>query len=130
MAIELYLVKFLVGEEGTPGAPILHVSAAVDAPTGQLTGQAEITQAIAPPEGIIRINDLHGRIHTLTIEPPLRVVTLTGSYVCQFPPPAIGQATTTFSATLILAKDKWEGRGSFRYGNAEVDDVPVVPAKE
>ena len=127
MAIELYLVKFDVGNEGMPGAPILHVSAAVDAPTGYITGQAEITQAIAPPEGDIRISDLHGRIRTLSIEPPLRIVTLTGSYVCQFPPTAIGQATTPFSVTLILAEGEWEGRGSFRYGSTEVDDVPVVP---
>lgn len=50
MTIDLYLVKLLVGNERTPGAPLLHVAAAVDAPTGTITGQAEITQAIAPPE--------------------------------------------------------------------------------
>lgn len=130
MAIDLYLVEFLVGNEGTPGAPLLHVVAAVDAPTGQINGQAEITQAIAPPEGIIRINDLQGRVHSLGFGPAVRAVSLKGSYVYSFPPPAIGQGTARFSATLVIAQDEWKGQGSFSYGTTEVDDVPVTPVQK
>lgn len=125
MAIELYLVNFLVGNEGMPGAPLLHVAAAVDAPTGHITGQAEITQAIAPPGGLIRIDHLHGRVHSLGFGPAVRVVALKGSYVFSFPPPAIGEVIAQFSATLVIAQEEWTGRGSFSYGGKEVDDVPV-----
>jgi hypothetical protein len=125
MAIDLYLVKFLVGNEGMPGAPLLHVAAAVDAPTGDITGQAEITQAIAPPEGFIRIKHLQGRIHLLALDPFVRVVWLKGSFAFSFPPPAIGEGTAPFSATLVIAHDEWKGRGSFSYGSTEVNDVPV-----
>jgi uncharacterized protein DUF1842 len=129
MAIDLYLVKLLVGNEGMPGAPLLHLALAVDAPTGHITGQAEITQAIAPPEGIIRINHLQGRIRSLGFGPAVRVVALKGSYVFSFPPPAIGEGVAPFSATLVIAQDEWKGQGSFSYGSREVNDVPVNVCK-
>jgi hypothetical protein len=130
MAVDLYLVDFLVGNEGMPGAPILHVYAAVDAPTGDITGKAEITQAVAPPGGLIGIKHLQGRIQLLTLDPAVRVVTLTGSYVFSFPPPAIGEGTAPFSATLVIAHDDWVGRGSFSYGSTDIDDVPVKVCKK
>jgi hypothetical protein len=126
MAIELYLVKLLVGDEGTPGAPLLHLSLAVDAPTGTITGQAEITQAIPPPEGDIRINDLRGTIEVLPLRPhPMRIVSLTGTFVHYLPPPQIGQVTEKFSATLLIGEGDWEGFGTFVYGRHKVGPVPV-----
>jgi hypothetical protein len=130
MPIDLYLVKFLVGNEGMPGAPLLHVAAAVDAPTGDITGQAEITQAIAPPGGIIRIKHFYGHIQLLELDPAVRVVTLKGSYVFSFPPPAIGEGTAPFSATLVIKHDEWKGRGSFSYGGKDINDVPVKVCKK
>jgi hypothetical protein len=125
---DLYLVKFLVGEEGTPGAPLLHVAALVDAPTGHISGQAEITQALAPPDDVIRILGLEGRIHSFGLGAPVRGVALTGYYWVPFPPPAVGQMRANFTATLVLeAEGEWKGRGSFTYGGHEVDDVPVTP---
>jgi len=129
MAIDLYLVKFLVGNEGMLGAPLLHVAAAVDAPTGDITGQAEITQAVAPPGGIIRIKHFHGHVQLLALDPAVRLVILKGSYVFPFPPPAIGQGTAPFSARLIIEHDEWKGRGSFSYGGTDIDDVPVKVCK-
>jgi hypothetical protein len=125
MPIDLYLVKLLVGDEGTPGAPLLHISAAVDAPTGEITGQAEITQTVDPPEGNIRINDLRGQIHYLGFGEPLRAVALTGSFRYLFPPTQPGQGVGQFSAALVVEEDRWNGRGSFTYGDHKVDDVPV-----
>jgi hypothetical protein len=129
MAIDLYLVKLLVGNEGMPGAPLLHLALAVDAPTGHITGQAEITQAIAPPGGIIRINNLQGHIRSLGFGPAVRVISLKGSYVFSFPPPAIGEGTAPFSALLIIPQDDWTGRGSFSYGSTDIDDAPVDACK-
>ncbi len=130
MSIELYLVKLLAGNVGVPGAPILHLGLAVDAPTGYITGRAEITQAVAPPDGIIRINDLHGRIHSLGFGPNVRVVALRGSYIFAFPPPAIGEGVALFSATFVIAQDNWNGRGSFTFGSTEIDDVPFRVCEE
>jgi hypothetical protein len=128
MTSDLYLAKFLVGDEGTPGAPLLRVAAVVDAPTGQISGQAQITQAVAPPEGLIRILGLEGRIHSLGLGKAVRVVALTGYYWVPFPPPAIGQSQAHFTATLVLEDEgEWSGRGSFSYGGHNVDDVPVTP---
>jgi hypothetical protein len=125
MSIELYLVKLLVGNEGMPGAPLLHLSTAVDAPTGHVTGQAEITQAIRAPEGHIRITHLKGQLRSLGLEPAVRVLTLKGTYTVSVPPPEIGTYLADFSATLVIGQDSWNGRGSFTYGDHEVTDVPV-----
>jgi hypothetical protein len=125
MPIDVYLVKLLVGNEGMPGAPILHIFAMVDAPTGDISGQAEITQAVARPDGSIRIKDLHGHVRLLAFDPAVRIVTLTGSYTFSFPPPAIGEVIAPFSTTLIIGHDDWNGRGSFSYGATDITDVPV-----
>lgn len=130
MPIGLYLVKLNVGDEGVPGAPILHIQAAVDAPTGHITGQAEITQAIAPPDGVLHVRNLSGQIWSLGADPAKRVVTLTGDCLYDFPPPQIGQATYPFSAVLLIGEDDWDGRGSFRYGPHRVEDVPVTPVQD
>ena len=104
-ALNAYLVRFVMGNVGLLGAPVLHVAAVVDAPTGRLAGHAQISQAIAPPGGMIVISDLTGQIRSLGFGESVRVVTLTGTYECSFPPPAIGSATQSFSATLVLEQD-------------------------
>lgn len=124
-ALNAYLVRFVMGNVGLPGAPVLHVAAVVDAPTGRLARHAQITQAIAPPGGMIAISDLTGQIRSLGFGESVRVVTLTGTYERSFPPPAIGSTTQSFSATLVLEQDEWDGRGSFTYGSHHIDDVPV-----
>jgi hypothetical protein len=123
MSIEMYLLKFELGNVGMPGAPILHVSAGVDAPTGAISGQAEITQAVAPPEGSIRINDLRGRIVNF---PSGRVIVLRGTYQFSFPPPAIGEGTAAFEAVVLLDAKEWQGEGWFKYGGQEVENVPFT----
>ena len=129
MPIDLYLVKLTVGQEGEPGAPILHVQAAVDAPTGHITGQAEITQAIAPPEGVLEITNLTGQLRSLGLGPAKRVVSLTGTAVYYFPPTEPGQAEYPFTASLVIGESDWDGRGSFSYGPHHVEDVTVTPVE-
>ena len=125
-ALDAYLVRFVVGNVGLMGAPVLHVAAVVDAPTGRISGHARITQAIAPPGGMIAINDLTGQIRSLGFGESVRAVTLSGTYEYSYPPPAIGTETLDFSATLVLKQDEWTGQGTFTYGNAHIDDVPVT----
>jgi hypothetical protein len=127
MPIDLYLLKFELGNLDLPGAPVLHVSAAVDAPTGTLTGQAEITQAIDPPAGDIRINDLQGKILSF---PSGRVIVLRGTYRFSFPPPAIGEGTAKFEAAVFLDGKEWQGEGWFTYGGHDVENVPFTLVTE
>ena len=124
MTLDTYLVNFVVGDE-QPGAPILHVSALVDAPTGHISGHADITQAVAPPNSDLRISNLTGRLRSLRFGAGLRHVTLAGTYEQSFPPPAIGEILRKFSAALVIEQDVWKGRGSFTYGGQDVDNVPV-----
>jgi hypothetical protein len=129
MPIGLYLIKLNVGNQ-QPGAPILHVQAAVDAPTGHITGQGEITQAIAPPDGELPIKNLSGQIRSLGLGPAQRVVTLTGDCLYYFPPPEIGVAKYPFSATLVVGESDWNGHGSFSYGPHHIENVPVTPVED
>ena len=125
MGIETYLANVLVGNEGMPGAPLLHVAALVVVATGLISGHAHITQAIAPPNDDHHVNNITGRIRALSFGGGLRVVTLQGTYLQSFTPPAIGEIIEQFSAVLILKPDAWDGVGSFTYGTNQVDDVPV-----
>lgn len=125
MEIDTYLAKVVVGNQDLPGAPLLHVAALVVVPTGLISGHARITQALPPPNDDVHINNLTGSIHALGFGGGLRVVTLKGTYLQTFPPPAIGEVLEQFSAVLILQTDEWDGVGGFTYGTNHVDDVPV-----
>lgn len=122
-----YLVKLLVGNQGMPGAPLLHLHLGVDAPTGQVVGEGEITQATGG--GDIRVQGLKGQIHSLGIGEPRRVVALQGECEGTFPPAAIGEWRKAFSAVLVIGDD-WTGQGSFTCGDEQVDDVPVEPQED
>jgi hypothetical protein len=124
MDIGLYRVCFEVGSK-KPGAPLLRFDGLVDAPTGRVTGQAQITQAIAPPGGSLTIHNVTGRLHQFTVSPQVRLLNLSGSWWESFPPPAIGEIERKFTLAAFIEKDAWKGGGSFSYGTNEVTDVPL-----
>jgi hypothetical protein len=124
-----YFVKLEVGHVGTPGAPILHLALVVNAPTGAIGGTAEITQAIAPPNGEIEIPHVTGQIRHLGLGHDTIIVTLSGQYIVSVPPPAIGSYLAKFEAVLHVDKS-WKGTGSFTYGGHTVDNVPVKVLEE
>lgn len=128
--IGLYLLNLDVGRPEVPGAPLLHVQALVDAPTGKVSGHAEITQALAPPNADIKINNLTGQVHELDVLPSAPIVTLSGTFVVEFPPPAIGMISEPFNAVLVLPRGDEPGSGSFTYGTKTVTNVPVIDAQE
>jgi len=122
--IGLYPVKLLVEQSGMAGAPTLHLNLLVNAPTGQVNGTAEITQALPPPYGSTHIPQVTGHIlHTGFGEDTL-LVHLTGEYVVSLPPPAIGSYLAKFSTALVVNR-AWNGRGSYVYGNHAVTDATV-----
>jgi len=84
MGMDLYFVEELVGNEGMPGAPLLHLACVVNASTGVVSGQARITQAIAPPNGEIDIPHVTGQIRHLGLGQDTKIVSLSGSISFQF----------------------------------------------
>ena len=124
MSLGAYLIKLEIGNVGMPGAPILHVVAVVNASTGVISGSAEITQALPPPNGEIAIPHITGQVRHTGLGGDQLLVTLEGEFVVSFPPPAIGSYLARFSAGLVVDK-AWNGHGSYTYNHHTVDNVPV-----
>jgi len=120
----LYLVNGVAGNEGMPGAPLLHFSLLVDAPTGKVTGHAVQTQAVAPPSNEIKINDVTGMVRATGLGKLTKIVALQGTAYIPFPPPAIGESVVPFSAHFAV-DEAWNGVGGWSLGSTSVEDVPV-----
>jgi uncharacterized protein DUF1842 len=127
-AMGTYLVNGVCGNEGTPGAPILHFSLVVNAATGAVSGQAQVTQAVAPPYGEINISNVTGQIHGAGLGPITQLVALQGQAFVSVPPPAIGSFLEPFQAHFAINGD-WQGRGGWTLGKQTVNDVPVHTAR-
>lgn len=123
-AVGLYLVHGQAGNVGTPGAPILHFSLLVNAVSGDVTGHAEQTQSVPPPANKITIGNITGHVRSTGLGKYTKVVSLQGSAIISFPPPAIGSYVMPFTASFAIS-DAWEGRGGWTLGNNTVDNVPV-----
>lgn len=128
MLVGFYFVKVIVGNQGVPGAPLLHFAGVVDESTSAVTGHAQINQAVPAPDNEIHISPVTGHVRHLGYGHDKRIVTLSGTYTVPLgPPPLIGERLEHFHAVLDLQpKGDWEGEGSFNYGNNKVDNVPVV----
>jgi hypothetical protein len=117
--IGAYLIRLLVGS-GLPGAPTLHITGVVNAPTGAISAHAEITQAVnAPP---IEIPALSGRVESFGAE---KVAYLRGQFVYSVPPPAIGSFLAEIDV-LLKVDNAWNGVGSFSYLGHHIRNVKVT----
>lgn len=119
-----YLVNCEAGNAGMPGAPILHFSLVVVAPTGKVSGHATITQAIAPPYGVKEINNVTGQVRYTGYGDVTKIVFLQGTYNEPLPGAAIGFIEVPFEAHFAI-NNEWNGRGGFSCGTLSVDNVPV-----
>jgi hypothetical protein len=120
----LYLVNAVAGNQGTPGAPLLHLSLLVNSVTGAITGQAMQTQALRPPGDKIVVGNVTGSLRSTGLGSYTQVVYLTGSALVSFPPPAIGSYVAPFTAHFATDR-KWNGVGGWTLGATNVDDVPI-----
>lgn len=120
----LYLVKCGAGNFGEPGAPLLQLSLLVNASTGSVTGQAEVTQAVKAPGDKVRISELTGRVQASGFGEYTKLVALQGTATIALPPPAIGSYQTPFSAHFAI-NDAWTGKGGWTLGHQTVDNVPI-----
>lgn len=118
------LLHLLSGNLEVPGAPVLHLALSYDNQSGAISGQALITQAIAPPDGRLLIRNVSGQVHGLGVGGATRVMSLKGEYVHILPPPAIGSVTEKFECTYVT-DNEWKGHGSFEYGGRSVRNVPI-----
>jgi Domain of unknown function (DUF1842) len=127
-SFDLYRATGTAGNLGLPGAPILHFDLLVNSSTGIVSGQAQITRAVAPPNGVIPINNVTGRVRRLVFGGQVTlVVALQGTSFRPGPPPAGSIIPEQFTAQ-FTTNPHWDGRGSFDYGNGSqvVNDVPVA----
>ncbi|MCL6485899.1 MAG: DUF1842 domain-containing protein [Janthinobacterium lividum] len=115
----------MAGNLGLPGAPILNLALFYHPDDGSVSGEALITQSIAPPHGRVVIRPVSGPVHGLGLGKATRVFSLTGEYVVSVPPPAIGSYLAKFEATFVT-DNNWSGHGSFSYGNQKIDNVPIA----
>ncbi|MBO9708393.1 MAG: DUF1842 domain-containing protein [Caulobacter sp.] len=120
-AIGLYFVKAVVGNVGTPGAPIVNLALTVQAASGHVSGIAEINQAIVGGQHRFPVT---GQIYQTGFGPNQQLVSLSGEFVYSVPPPAIGSFLAKFTAALSVDKD-WNGSGGFNYLNVHVEKAPV-----
>ncbi len=125
-----YLVNLDVST-GLIGAPTLHLKLGVNAVTGVVQGTGEITQAIAPPNGVIHIPHITGVIHHTGFGKDTLLVSLQGEYLHSNPPSLV---VYTVKVTAALAVDaSWNGTGVFTngshvYNDCTVTNVPVAAA--
>ena len=126
--IGYYLVKLKVAPGGgspLPGAPVLHLTLGVNAPTGQINGSAEITQALPPPYGAVSIPQVTGQVLHTGFGQDNLLVHVSGEYVVSVPPSAIGSYLAKFSAALVV-DGSWNGKGTFSYGTHTLTDCTVT----
>lgn len=118
-----YNVIGTLGNVGMLGAPIMHFNLIVVPSKNAVSGFASITQAIAPPNGDLIIQNLSGRIHASGFGNVEQIVALEGNYT-------VGEsfALIPFRAYMNLTSD-WEGTGTFIYGSSTVENVPVHVVK-
>ena len=121
--IGLYKVDLTAGNEGTPGAPILHLSLLVNATNGQVTGQGKISQAVE--SGDVPISNISGLVTSTGFGEYTKVVSLKGEGFVSVPPPAIGSYLAPFTGHFAIDND-WNGKGGWQLGSdTPVEDVPV-----
>ena len=120
-AVGLYFVKAVVGNVGTPGAPVVNLALTVQAASGHVSGIAEIAHAVVGGNHRFPVS---GQIYQTGFGPNHQLVSLGGEFVYSVPPPAIGSFLAKFTAALSVDK-AWNGSGGFNYLNVHVENVPV-----
>jgi hypothetical protein len=112
-----YLVKFVLGNVGLPGAPVASFALVVTPASHKVTGHVQISQAI---QGGEYSGEVKGTIYATGLGNVTQVVALTG--VIHQDGPIITEIQ--FSASLAI-NGEWEGTGGFNYLNVHVEDAPV-----
>ena len=119
-------ITLTAGNQGMPGAPILTMALLIDGADGTAQGKGEITQAVAPPYGELRVSNITGQVRSMGFGPATQALALHGTIFTTLKPPAIGTMEIPFSAFFVTDND-WVGNGYFNYPPNDVTDVPIAP---
>ena len=120
------VITLTAGNQGMPGAPILTMALMIDGADGTVQGKGEISQALAPPYGELRVSNITGQIRAMGFGPATQALALKGTIFTTLKPPAIGTMEMPFSAFFVTDND-WVGNGYFNYPPNDVTDVPIAP---
>jgi Domain of unknown function (DUF1842) len=112
-----YLVKTVLGNTGMAGAPIAQLALVVDPATHKVTGQVQLSQAVANGH---YAGYVHGTIFATGFGETTQVIALTGTVHPEGPMPM----AIPFSAHLAVNQE-WVGTGGFNYANVHVATAPV-----
>jgi len=126
MAIMVQTVVGTAGSVGMPGAPILHFHLKVTTGSGSdatlswpVSGVANITQSVAPPNGNIEVGQVYGQ----ATRKPHGALTISLTNQAPNSAPLLGGAT--FAAHFDLLPT-WQGTGSFDYeGPATLNQIKI-----
>lgn len=114
-----YLAKGIIGNAGTPGAPIVHFALVVTPNSHKVSGSVQVTQAVANGN---YTGQVHGTIYATGYGDVTQVVALTGTIHGDGTQPI----EISFQAQMSISAD-WKGKGGFAYGSVHVENVPVKP---
>ena len=115
-----YLAKGIIGNTGTPGAPIVQFALVVVPSTHSVTGTVHVTQATA---GGNYEGQVQGSIYSTGLGEVTQVVAFQGNI---HPDGGTQPIELRFSAQMGIGSD-WRGKGGFSYGTVHVENVPVKP---
>jgi hypothetical protein len=114
-----YLAKGIIGNTGTPGAPVVQFALVVVPGNHKVSGSVQVTQAVQ--NGNYQ-GQVQGTIYATGFGEVTQVVAFQGSIHPDGPQPI----EIPFEAHLSIGAD-WRGKGGFSYANVHVENVPVKP---
>jgi len=120
----LYHVQGVAGT-GLAGAPSLHFSLTVHAPTGAVTGSAYQFQAVAGKGGHIVIGHITGQVRHTGLAADQLLVSLHGSAVISGSGKGLDAHLAQFDAAFSV-NNHWDGTGSWTLDGHTVKDAKVA----
>jgi hypothetical protein len=117
-----YLVKGSAGDTANPSTPILSFALVVNDASGQVSGQAQVSQELVE----YNIGSVTGHIQKAGgLGSITKFVALQGNAIFTYDPPLLGSFILPFQAHFMIINDSWDGTGGWTLGSQAVNNVPV-----
>ncbi|MBI5422538.1 MAG: DUF1842 domain-containing protein [Opitutae bacterium] len=118
---------FYTGQAGNPlpGGAILRFWLVQGPNTSVVSGHAETSQAIAPPNGHVVYPHVSGHVYTTGFGPAKLLINFSGETVISLPPPAIGSWLSRLAANCVVDRKTGKGMCHWTVNNVQ-HQAPVV----
>jgi hypothetical protein len=117
-----YLVKGSAGDTANPSAPILSFALVANDASGQVSGQAQVSQELVE----YNVGSVTGHIQKARgLGNVTKFVALQGNAIFPYEPPLLGSFALPFQAHFMILDDSWDGTGSWTLGSQAVNNVQV-----